>query len=265
MSDELRPLDPDVEELLRAERGAAESDRAPAQARERVRSRVMVSVGLAAGAAAAGSASGAQAALLKAAPKLLSLPAKLVLCVAGATAIGLGAHAIHKAAHSPPPAHHARATPSSVAADVEPAPAAAPAPVVAAPAPVAAAPGPVAAPAPATPAPAAAAAPAAVEPPRKPAHHSDPDEALPAERELLEQGRAALGRGDSARALAAVARHQKRFPHGQLAEERESLWIRALVAAGEPDAARARAADFRARYPRSIFLPVVEATVKPLQ
>jgi hypothetical protein len=45
---------------------------------------------------------------------------------------------------------------------------------------------------------------------------------------------------------------------GRLAEEREALRIRALAAAGRSHDARARAAAFRARFPRSLFLPVVD-------
>ncbi|HZS42236.1 MAG TPA: hypothetical protein VFF06_35645 [Polyangia bacterium] len=255
----MRPLDPELEELLQAERGASP----PAGARERVRSRVMLSVGLAAAgsvAAGVGKASGAHGALLKAAPKLLSLPAKLVMCVAGVTAVGLGVHVARKATQPATRVQHARNSATEKSSAPVP-----PAPLEAAP-PVAPAIAPVAPSSAITTANAIDPAPAAAEPSRSRAlaHKGEPVDELPAERALLEQGRAALGHGDAARALAAVERHQRKFPRGQLAEERESLWIRALVAAGEPDAARERAADFRARYPRSIFLPVVEATVKPL-
>jgi hypothetical protein len=82
---------------------------------------------------------------------------------------------------------------------------------------------------------------------------------LAAERALLSVARAALGRGDAASALAAVARHARQFPDGQLLEERESLEVRALAAHGERAAARAAAFAFERRHPDSLFLPAVRA------
>ncbi|HVV52408.1 MAG TPA: hypothetical protein VHO06_22265, partial [Polyangia bacterium] len=69
--------------------------------------------------------------------------------------------------------------------------------------------------------------------------------------------RAALVRGQAEGALAALARHEAAFPRGELAEEREGLFVQALVAARRYDEARARAAAFTRRYPRSLFAPVV--------
>ncbi len=79
-----------------------------------------------------------------------------------------------------------------------------------------------------------------------------------AEHAILDEARNALGRGDAAAALAAIERHQARYPNGALGEEREVLAIRALAAAGRTNDAHARAARFKARYPKSLFLPSVE-------
>ncbi|MBZ0116508.1 MAG: sigma-70 family RNA polymerase sigma factor, partial [Sandaracinaceae bacterium] len=59
-------------------------------------------------------------------------------------------------------------------------------------------------------------------------------------------------------ALAAIARHEARFPEGQLAAERESIRVRALLLLGRNDEARWAAERFRAEYPESIFMGVVE-------
>jgi hypothetical protein len=83
------------------------------------------------------------------------------------------------------------------------------------------------------------------------------DGRLAAERNLLEIARAALVRGQADGALGALARHEATFPRGELTEEREGLFVQALVAARRYDEARVRAARFARRYPRSLFAPVV--------
>ncbi len=87
---------------------------------------------------------------------------------------------------------------------------------------------------------------------------------LAAERALLEIARTALARGQVEAALDAVQRHARRFPRGQLVEERESVWIQALVAGERSAEARQRAAEFRRRFPQSILRPVVEAAVRSI-
>lgn len=82
---------------------------------------------------------------------------------------------------------------------------------------------------------------------------------LTAERSLLDVARTALGRGDFANALASADAHQKRFPKGALAEEREALAVQALAGAGRKEEARARAERFARSFPGSILLPAVEA------
>jgi hypothetical protein len=81
---------------------------------------------------------------------------------------------------------------------------------------------------------------------------------LEEERRLLEPARAALARGLSSEALAAVTAHAQRFPHGELSEDREALWIQALVQSGDRDAAAARAEAFKRDYAGSLLWPVVE-------
>jgi hypothetical protein len=84
-----------------------------------------------------------------------------------------------------------------------------------------------------------------------------PAEAAHAELRLLRQTRAAVARGDFAAALTPIAEHTRRFKNGRLVEEREALRVKALVGLGRGEEARHAAADFRARFPRSVLLPAV--------
>jgi TolA-binding protein len=114
------------------------------------------------------------------------------------------------------------------------------------------------------PAPSASAAPVLVASSRalssadRPGHDLD----LARERAALEVARTAIGRGQSASALQALAQHAREFPRGQLGEEREALWIQALLGSGQAAEARARAARFRARYPKSMMIPVLDALLE---
>jgi hypothetical protein len=85
------------------------------------------------------------------------------------------------------------------------------------------------------------------------------------ERSLVQGARMALVRGQPASALSLLSEHETRFPRGQLTEEREALRIEALVRLGRRDEARTRAARFRAAYPQSLLLPVIEASIAPSQ
>jgi hypothetical protein len=204
------------------------------------------------------------------------------------------ARARHAAATATAPARNGVAAPA-VASETAVAPAVAPetaaAPIVAAPA---LAPAALPSKAAAAPAPGEAPRPAALRPAFAPAPHhavaaassarekvertSEPsideprDEARPvapptmsgvlaAEQALLDPARAALAQGDGAGALARLAQHERRFPNGALAQEREAMTIRALVLAGDRDAARARAESFRSRYPGSLLTPMIEKTL----
>jgi hypothetical protein len=75
---------------------------------------------------------------------------------------------------------------------------------------------------------------------------------LSVESSMLEQARRALARGDALSALATLSDAKRRFPYGFLIEEREALWIRALVGAGHRETARERARAFCLRFPNSI-------------
>src|SRR5206468_9229242 len=80
-----------------------------------------------------------------------------------------------------------------------------------------------------------------------PARSSRPDDPLAAERSLLEMARAALGRGQPERALAALRRHARQFPNGELTEEREGLLVQSLVGAQKYDQDREKDDQFKKR------------------
>jgi len=103
---------------------------------------------------------------------------------------------------------------------------------------------------PAAPAPAASAAPA--------------DSDLGVERTLLERAQKELALSRPAQALAILAMHARRFPDGRLVEERERLWIHALIAAGDYAGARDRAQVFRRNHPESIFLRDIDAAQRSI-
>jgi TolA-binding protein len=77
--------------------------------------------------------------------------------------------------------------------------------------------------------------------------------APPSEAELLEQARAALKAGDSARALQRASEHAQRFPRGVLVQEREVLAIQALRRLGRDAEADRRADAFAKAFPGSAF------------
>lgn len=91
-----------------------------------------------------------------------------------------------------------------------------------------------------------------------------PKAQLDAERALLDGARSALSRGDTEAALGDLARHARLYSQPILGEERDALTIEALVRAGRYDEARARADAFRHAAPGSIFLSVVEASVRSI-
>jgi TolA-binding protein len=88
------------------------------------------------------------------------------------------------------------------------------------------------------------------------------DAALAAERALLETARAALARGQRAAAFDALTKHAQAFPRGRLGEERDGLFIQALISAGRIDEAHARLARFRRSYPRSMLLQAFDASLR---
>jgi hypothetical protein len=98
----------------------------------------------------------------------------------------------------------------------------------------------------------------AVAPPRPVAARAAPVET---EIALLLRARRALAAGDAARALAVLERHRRRWPAGELLQEREVLTIQALAAVGSQAEARRRADAFLARFPSS----TLAATVRQLR
>jgi hypothetical protein len=88
------------------------------------------------------------------------------------------------------------------------------------------------------------------------------DVALADERHRVELARQALLRKDAATAISWLEVHADHFGDGgQLAEEREAIWIQALIASGEVARARQKADAFERRYPDSFLLPAVRAAM----
>jgi hypothetical protein len=151
-------------------------------------------------------------------------------------AVGAGGHAAYVAARHNAPSPEA---PHEVSA-----------PALVAP-PLPTAPAPLESPPPTAPSATTTAAPA---PPSR-------DASLAAERALLDMARTAVARGQGDVALGPLQRHAREFPQGRLAEEREWLWIQALVSTGQADLARDRAARFRKAFPHSLMIPALDRTV----
>ena len=80
-----------------------------------------------------------------------------------------------------------------------------------------------------------------------------------AEQLLIERARDAVRHRDGGHAIEILDEHRTRFPDGALGEERDALMVQALILVGNPLAAAARAREFRARYPHSIFLDLIDA------
>jgi hypothetical protein len=79
------------------------------------------------------------------------------------------------------------------------------------------------------------------------------EEGYAGELRLLQPARQAVSSGNFAVALSSIAAHERRFPHGRLAEERDALRVKALRGLGRADDARRAAADFRKQFPRSVL------------
>jgi hypothetical protein len=89
----------------------------------------------------------------------------------------------------------------------------------------------------------------------------DPESRLGDERALVEGARTALLRGRPSDALALAQKHERQFPQGGLAEDRDFLIVSALRDLGQSDATRAKAAQFLQRYPKSALRRTVEDMV----
>jgi hypothetical protein len=237
----LEPLPADVQAVLDAGRSGAGPD---AEARVRLLGRIAATSGLAiTGAAHAPAAQAAPAASAASgaakAGLLAAKPLAVAVVFALGAAAGVGAHVAWQAGRPPVHAHAPRPSVPSVPS---PAPIAVPVPV------------PVVVPT-------VIPAPAVASPhDRRTARHP-PSVDLAAESALVERARTALGRGDAAAALAAIDEHTRRFPRGTMSEERDAVRIQALALTGRLEDARARARDFRARFPHSLFVPVIDHAV----
>jgi hypothetical protein len=83
------------------------------------------------------------------------------------------------------------------------------------------------------------------------------------EPQLIERARKALA-SEPRRALALTQEHQRRFPAGALAVERDVIALDALARSGQSAEATRRARAFEAKYPKSIHLPRVRALLARL-
>jgi hypothetical protein len=101
---------------------------------------------------------------------------------------------------------------------------------------------------PATPPPAAEPLPAKTKPARPEQSVAD---VYAMELRVLQPAQRAVARKDFTSALVAIAEHQRRFPSGRLAEEREALRVKALLGLGRSEDAQRAGAGFRKRFPRS--------------
>jgi len=85
-------------------------------------------------------------------------------------------------------------------------------------------------------------------------------EPRPSELSLIQQAEAA--RGNSAEALAVLARHEQLYPSGALAQERDVLAVEMLLKAGNTAQARARAQRFEAAHPGSAHISRLRALLE---
>jgi hypothetical protein len=90
---------------------------------------------------------------------------------------------------------------------------------------------------------------------------ADPSRGFAEQLALLDHARSLLRGGDATSALAAVQRHNTRFPRSMFEEEREALAIRALVALGQHAAASSRTEAFARRFGGSLALSALQKLV----
>ena len=250
MTDErLSPLPGDIRAMIDADRRGSGM---PDDARQRVLKRMGAGF-LAAGVATAAMGSGTAAAATSTLGGFFARKSALVLAAfLFGTAAGAGGYAVATRTTAKPTA------PTTVATTVAAATTTVSQPAITQPPPVA-----TTAPEVVASAPAVAAAHPAVAPSTTESAPKSRDEELAAERLLVEMGRSSLAHGQASQALDAVQKHATKYPNGQLVEERESIAIHALVAAGRAADARTRATNFHKRFPKSLFLPAIDAAVGP--
>lgn len=78
------------------------------------------------------------------------------------------------------------------------------------------------------------------------------------ERTLIERARSALARGRYEDALGAIERHRRLYRNSALIEEREALYVQALLGLGRAEEADRALTNFRSRFPHSLFGPALE-------
>jgi hypothetical protein len=253
MPDVSGPLPESLRELVDAEK--SRPDPSP-EVQQRTFARLSATLGLTGGVGdvpAPAAPSGTPATATPAGPSLARLVARgsrrgwvtfLVGAAVGATTYGTVAHLQRKSV--------AHLVPSATLAPREPVPASTAPELGLAPAPVEPAPRPV---------------PAPTHPQRVLGEQETErakDRGLAAERKWIEMARTALARGRVDGALAALRRHARQYPGGQLAEERDSLLVQALVAKGDYAQARAQAARFGRQHPQSLFSPAIEQALRSI-
>jgi hypothetical protein len=234
--DARKPLDQDLCDALEAERVAVF---APEAAKARVLDRLAITVGAMSGSTAGRGDNGGEAGSTAPTPTIARAGARFLASpLSHAVSFGVGSVAgflVWRAAHAPPPQQIVYVERDR---------------------PVASAPSPSSDP--------VAIGPTVSTPPlaqTSAASNGSHGNSLAAERALLDAARSAFGRGEGDAALEALARHEKIFPNGQLAEEREALAVRSLVMTQHVGQARARGARFRKLYPGSVMLPAVDAAL----
>jgi len=97
---------------------------------------------------------------------------------------------------------------------------------------------------------------------QSPRQTREAQESYAAEIALLQRAQAAYAGGSYSEALALVARHNRKFPNGRLAEEREGLRVRSLLGSGQTEEARRVVVAFNRRFPRSVLLPHLQEMMK---
>jgi hypothetical protein len=90
------------------------------------------------------------------------------------------------------------------------------------------------------------------------AHAKSVEATLPAELDLLHDAQSQWRVGNAAGALALLETHRKRFPHSQLAAERDALTVLSLCRTNRTSEARAVAKRFLQTTPRSPLRTTVE-------
>ncbi|HEY4057595.1 MAG TPA: hypothetical protein VGM39_13345 [Kofleriaceae bacterium] len=82
------------------------------------------------------------------------------------------------------------------------------------------------------------------------------------EPDLIFAATRALRRGDADLALATLDEHAKRFPHGELTEERDAIRIETLLALHRDAEAELAAEVFASAHPHSVHQPLIERALK---